>query len=65
MDGVPGWKIAYYPILECGQSGKKYDRPRVLVEKPKMFGDTMGIDFREVPMCFLTKTETLDTADAD
>lgn len=59
MDGVPGWKIAYYPILECGQSGKQYDRPRVLVEKPRMFGAVMGTDFREVPMCFLTKENRL------
>lgn len=51
MDGKPDWKIAYYPIFEDGKTGKKYDEPRALVEKP-IEG---GTDFREVPLRYLTK----------
>lgn len=54
MDGESGWKIAYYPILECGQTGNVYDRPRVLVEKPRKFNGVLGTDFREVPIEFLS-----------
>lgn len=52
MDGKPGWKIAYYPIFEDGKTGKVYDEPRALVEKP-ILG---GTDFREVPLRYLTST---------
>lgn len=52
MDGVPGWKIAYYPILENGKTGERYSEPRALVEYPL----TIGIDFREVPLRYLTRS---------
>lgn len=45
------WKIAYYPIFECGKTGEVYTEPRTLVEKP--IKD--GTDFREVPMRYLSK----------
>lgn len=51
MDGKPGWKIAYYPIFEDGKTGTLYAEPRALVEK-SIAG---GIDFREVPLRYLTK----------
>lgn len=52
MDGKPDeWKIAYYPIFECGKTGEVYAEPRALVEKP-MKG---GIDLREMPLRYLTK----------
>jgi hypothetical protein len=59
MDGKPEfWKIAYYPILEDGRNGKEYDEPRALVEKPIQG----GIDFREVPLRYLSKCSiTKDT----
>ncbi len=59
MDGESGWKIAYYPILECGKTGEQYDKPRVLIEKPRRFKGVMGIDFREVPILFLTADESV------
>lgn len=49
MDGEPGWKIAYYPIFESGRI--VYEHPRALVERPMV----KGIDFREVPLHYLTK----------
>lgn len=52
MDGKQGWKIAYYPIFEDSKTGKQYDSPRALVEKPMVGG---GTDFREVPLRFLSK----------
>ena len=52
MDEKPDkWKIAYYPILEDGKTNEKYNEPRALVEKP-IVG---GIDFREIPLRYLTK----------
>ena len=52
MDGKPDkWKIVYYPIFENGKTKEFYDEPRALVEKP-MIG---GIDFREVPLRYLSK----------
>jgi hypothetical protein len=52
MDGKPDpWKIAYYPIFECGKTKEVYTEPRALVEKP-IKG---GIDFREVPLRYLTR----------
>ena len=54
MDGKPDlWKIACYPILECGKSGEVYQEPRALVEKP-ILG---GIDFREIPLRYLTRKQ--------
>ncbi len=53
MDRRPDlWKIAYYPIFEDGKTGEVYAEPRALVEKPI----ENGIDFREVPLRYLTKT---------
>lgn len=51
MDGVSGWKIAYYPIFEDGKTNEQYNEPRALVEKPI----ANGTDFREVPLRYLTK----------
>jgi hypothetical protein len=52
MDGKPkAWKIAYYPLLECGKTGEKFEEPRAVVETPIAH----GIDFREVPLRYLTK----------
>lgn len=52
MDNNPKpWKIAYYPILEDGRNGNKYDEPRALVEQPI----PNGTDFREIPLRYLTK----------
>lgn len=52
MDNKPDlWKIAYYPIFEDGKTRQPYDEPRALVEKPI----PNGIDFREVPLRYLTK----------
>ena len=52
MDGKPDkWKITYYPILEDGKTGEKYNEPRALVEKP-IVG---GTDFREIPLRYLTR----------
>ena len=52
MDGNPDkWKIAYYPIFECGKTNEVYDEPRALIEKP-IKG---GTDFREVPLRYLEK----------
>jgi hypothetical protein len=52
MDGKPAiWKIAYYPILEDNKTKDVYEEPRALIEKP-IEG---GIDFREIPLRYLTK----------
>jgi len=51
MDNKPDkWKIAYYPIFENGKTNEVYDEPRALIEKPI----SGGIDFREVPLRYLT-----------
>lgn len=51
MDGkTEPWQIAYYPITEDGKTGEKYQEPRALIERP-IKG---GIDFREVPLRYLT-----------
>lgn len=64
MDGVPGWRIAYYPIFEDGKTHEVYDIPKALVEKPstwrkKVDGNVWitvnGTDFREVPLDFLER----------
>ena len=49
MDGKGEWKIAYYPIFECGKTNETYKEPRALVEMPIK----NGIDFREVPLRYL------------
>lgn len=51
MDGEK-WKIAYYPIFSNGKTKEEYAEPRALIEKPMV----NGIDFREVPLRYLTKT---------
>jgi len=53
------WKIAYYPIFECGRTKISYDEPRALVEKPILgkLDMLIGIDFREVPLRYLTKAK--------
>lgn len=54
MDGKKDkWKIAYYPIFECGKTGEQYVEPRALVEKPIQG----GTDFREVPLRYLTRCD--------
>lgn len=45
------WLIVYYPITEDGKTQKPYEEPRALVETP-IVG---GIDFREVPLRYLTR----------
>jgi rubredoxin len=56
MDGKPDlWKIAYYPIFECGKTGEVYNEPRALVERP-IKG---GTDFREIPLRYLDPTKEL------
>lgn len=47
-----GWKIAYIPLTGTYQSGEWVDfyKPRALIERP--IKD--GIDFREVPIKYLT-----------
>lgn len=49
------WKIAYYPIFEDGKTQEFYKEPRVLVERPAIFNGTEGIDFREIPLRYLTR----------
>jgi len=53
MDGKPDlWKIAYYPLLECGKTGEVYQEPRALMEK-----EVNGVNhFKETPLRYLTKT---------
>lgn len=53
MDAKPDkWKIAYYPIFENGKTSEEYNEPRALVEKNM---DSGGIDFREIPLRYLSK----------
>lgn len=50
------WKIAYYPLLQCGKTNEVYDEPRALVEKPIYDNNIIiGTDFREIPLRYLTK----------
>lgn len=57
MDGKPDlWKIAYYPIFEDGKTGEAYKEPRTLIERPAKFNGEEGIDFREVPLRYLSKS---------
>lgn len=56
IDSKPDlWKVAYYPINECGKTGKQYNESRALIEKP-IIG---GIDFREIPLRYLTATKVV------
>lgn len=57
MDGKGKWKIAYYPIFECGKTGEIYAEPRALVEQPIVKKDKKGIDFREVPLRYLERNK--------
>lgn len=52
MDGDT-YKIAYYPLFGTYKGGVwvDFEEPRALVEKPIL----NGIDFREVPLRYLTK----------
>ena len=51
METLDLWKIAYYPIFECGKTGREYNEPRALIETPIK----NGTDFREVPLRYLNK----------
>ena len=52
MDGLPDrWEIVYYPLSECGKTGKKYDEPRALVQNI----DKPGFWWKEVPLRYLTR----------
>ena len=54
MDGKETeWKIAYYPIFSNGKTNTEYSEPRALVETPIL----NGIDFREIPLWYLTRKE--------
>ena len=58
MDGKKDkWKIAYYPIFEDGKTNEIYDEPRALVDKDILgkFDEKIGVDFREVPLRYLTE----------
>jgi len=55
MDGKGKWKIAYYPLFECGKTNEVYNEPRALVETETMFKDVPGTDFREVPLRYLKR----------
>ncbi len=69
MDNKPdAWKMSYYPIFEDGKTHEMYDEPRALVERPikvieksktALGGQIVkeGIDFREVPLRYLTKIQ--------
>lgn len=51
------WKIAYYPIFFNGKTGEVYKEPRAVVETP-IEG---GIDFREVPLRYLTLHKIIES----
>jgi hypothetical protein len=55
MDGKGEWKIAYYPLFECGKTGEVYEEPRALVEQPSNWNGVKGTDFREVPLRYLER----------
>jgi len=55
MDDKGKWEIAYYPIFEDGKTGEVYSEPRALIECPAFFEGKQGIDFREVPLRYLTR----------
>lgn len=45
------WKIVYYPIFTNNKTKEIYEEPRCLIET----AIKGGIDFREVPLRYLTK----------
>lgn len=49
------WKLTYYPIFEDGKTNEPYTEPRALMETP--LND--GIDFREMPLRYVTKLELI------
>ena len=55
VDGKGVWKVAYYPILGCGKTQKEYDEPRALMETKKNFNGEVGVDFREMPLRYITR----------
>jgi len=55
MDGKGEWKIAYYPLFECGKTGEVYEEPRALIEQPSNWNGVKGTDFREVPLRYLER----------
>lgn len=57
MDGEGEWKIAYYPIFECGRTGEVYNEPRALVERKATWKGVEGTDFREIPLIFLVPNQ--------
>ena len=60
MDNKPDeWKIAYWFITENPKTKEQYDEPRVLIEKDifDKFNNKIGIDFREVPLRYLTPNQ--------
>jgi hypothetical protein len=58
MDGKDDlWKIAYYPLYEDGKTGEVYQEPKALIEQPSNWNGVKGIDFREVPLRYLTLTK--------
>lgn len=57
MDGRGKWKIAYYPIFECGKTREVYNEPRALVESKSVWNGIEGTDYREVPLHYLHKNK--------
>ena len=55
MDGKGEWEIYYYPILGNGETQEIYEEPRALMIAPKMYGNTLGSDFREVPLRYVQR----------
>lgn len=51
MDGRKDrWKVAYYPIFECGGTGEVYDEPRALMQNI----DKDGFWHKEAPLRYLS-----------
>ncbi len=55
MDEKGEWKIAYYPLFECGKTNEVYEEPRALIERPSNWNGVKGTDFREVPLRYLER----------
>ena len=51
IDGNGNWEIVYYPIFECGRTGKEYSEPRALMQNI----DKEGFFSKEVPLRYLNK----------
>jgi len=47
------WTLEYYPLNECGKTGKVYDEPRALMQKV-IKG---GFDLREMPLRYIEPKE--------